>query len=205
MNATPRLRSSFPMTPTQSPQNDGTPIRTRGPLPATHTTMVPRAQPLIPTDILDAPTQRLYVAAVYGILIAWRLYDFSGLVEDETESFWLFLKWVAIDSVFLYGLPGLRIPWLEWEFLTISILFAIHAFLNGMLMFRIPVCLYPSTSEELALISVQIPVGAWAVAFTKVLFDSELSISDTWVKPSSILHNSSLIMGRQIINILPEG
>lgn len=113
--------------------------------------MIPRAKPLIPTDILDAPTQRLYVLAAYGILLAWRLYDFSRLVEDETESFWLFLKWVAIDSVFLYGLPGLRIPWLEWEFFTISVLFSIHALLNGMLMFRIPVRILPFYIKNSAL------------------------------------------------------
>lgn len=37
------------------------------------------------------------------------------------------------------------------------------------------------------------------------LYDRELSISEHRVKASDILHNSSLIMGRQIINVLPEG
>lgn len=143
MSATPLMRSAFPQTSnTRSPFNDdGTPIRTRGPLPAHQSTQIPRTNPLISTDIMDAPTQRLYVVAVYGLLLAWRFYDFSRLVEDETESFWFFLKWVGIDSVFLYGLPSLRIPWLEWEFVTITTLFALHSFLNAMLMFRIPVSL----------------------------------------------------------------
>jgi nucleoporin POM152 len=39
----------------------------------------------------------------------------------------------------------------------------------------------------------------------KTLFDKELSVSENSVRPARILHNSSLIMGRQIINILPEG
>lgn len=39
----------------------------------------------------------------------------------------------------------------------------------------------------------------------KTFFDSELAISENSVRPATILHNSSLIMGRQIINILPEG
>lgn len=39
----------------------------------------------------------------------------------------------------------------------------------------------------------------------KVLYDRELSISENSVKASNILHNASLIMGKQIINILPEG
>lgn len=39
----------------------------------------------------------------------------------------------------------------------------------------------------------------------KTLFDTEMSVSENKVRPASILHNSSLIMGKQIINILPEG
>lgn len=95
--------------------------------------------PIIPFDVVDAPSQRLYIAAFYVGLTAWRLYDYSGLVSDQTDSLWLFMKWVAIDGVFLYGLPGLKVPWLEWSSSTMTILFLLHAMLNGMLMFRIPV------------------------------------------------------------------
>jgi nucleoporin POM152 len=37
------------------------------------------------------------------------------------------------------------------------------------------------------------------------MWDSELAISERSVKPGAILHNASLILGKQIINILPEG
>lgn len=43
------------------------------------------------------------------------------------------------------------------------------------------------------------------LGFVKVFYDRELAISEHSVKVSSIIHNSSLIMGRQVINILPEG
>lgn len=43
------------------------------------------------------------------------------------------------------------------------------------------------------------------LGFAKVLYDRELSVSEHNVKVSSILNNHSLIMGKQIINILPEG
>lgn len=39
----------------------------------------------------------------------------------------------------------------------------------------------------------------------KVAYDRELSISGRRVKAADILHNSSLILGKHIINILPEG
>lgn len=43
------------------------------------------------------------------------------------------------------------------------------------------------------------------IGIVKLFYDRELAISEHNVKLSSILHNHSLIMGRQIINILPEG
>ncbi len=55
------------------------------------------------------------------------------------------------------------------------------------------------------LTNVQIPLTTWFLAFTKVLYDRELAVSERSVKPASILHNSSLILGKQIIHILPEG
>ncbi|KAI5301372.1 hypothetical protein KEM55_007274 [Ascosphaera atra] len=81
--------------------------------------------PLIPFDVVDAPSQRLYVVAFYVLLNAWRI--------------------------------------------------------------------------------VPIPIGAWLSALLKVAYDRELAISGRSVKPYDILHNSSLILGRQTIQILPEG
>lgn len=61
-------------------------------------------------------------------------------MEDEADSLWLFIKWVGMDAaVFLYGLPALRIPWLEWSNPATMAIFLLHAVFNGMLMFRIPV------------------------------------------------------------------
>lgn len=37
------------------------------------------------------------------------------------------------------------------------------------------------------------------------MWDSESAIGERHVKPGAILHNASLILGKQIINILPEG
>lgn len=43
------------------------------------------------------------------------------------------------------------------------------------------------------------------MALGKVMYDRELAVSERRVKPATILHNSSLILGKQIIHILPEG
>lgn len=105
--------------------------------------------PCIPVQLLDAPTQRLLAASAYGVLIAARLWDFYTLAIDDTESFWLFLKWVAVDAVFLFGMPALRIPWLEWPSWVIFTLFSLHAVLNAMLMFRVGVRRYQDVKEKL--------------------------------------------------------
>ena len=55
------------------------------------------------------------------------------------------------------------------------------------------------------LIVTQLPWQSLLLGFAKVLYDRELSVSEHNVKVSNILNNHSLIMGKQIINILPEG
>ncbi len=189
MNSTPRLRSAFPSTPppSQRAREQSTPVASSA-VPKASSPQSQKELPVIPFNILDAPSQRLYVSLVYIGLTVWRLYDFSTLFLHDTDGFWLFTKWVGIDTAFLYGLSGLRIPWLHWSSSTFTVLFIVHGILNWMLMFRIPV-----------------PLFSWMGAFTKVLYDRELAVSEKSGKPASILHNSSLILGKQIIHILPEG
>ncbi|KAK1146705.1 hypothetical protein N8T08_002778 [Aspergillus melleus] len=106
MNGTPRLRSAFPQTPqtTQrtrafktppsrpAPQESGIRKASTGP-PVTHDA----SSPLIPTGVVDAPSQRLYVVAFYLVLHAWRVYE-SLSASDDLDSTWLFLKWASIDD-----------------------------------------------------------------------------------------------------------
>ena len=200
MNGTPSLRSAFPTTPQSQRKwgnvGFGTAADPRGrDLLANAKDVMPPATspeslnaPLIPLTVLDAPTQRLYVVAFYALLIAWRFYDYSFLVARETDSLWLFMKWSAIDGVVLYGLPSLRIPWLEWSSTSSTVLFLIHALFDAFLMFRIPV-----------------PLGIWFSGFARIMYDRELAVLERRVKPALILHNASLILGKQIVHILPEG
>ena len=51
-------------------------------------------EPVIPLSILDAPSQRAYALAVYALLFAWRLYDYSLLIKDDADSLFYFMKWV---------------------------------------------------------------------------------------------------------------
>ncbi|KAF2220050.1 hypothetical protein BDZ85DRAFT_268019 [Elsinoe ampelina] len=194
MNGTPRLSSRFPETPqgrqrpTSTPRSNETRPRTSLPDVAALKRQTQPEGPLIAIDTIDAPQQRLLAVSFYVALLAWRLYDFHYLIEEEAESLWMFMKWVTIDGVFLFGLPELRIPWLEWAQGTMVIIFLLHALLDGILMFRIP-----------------IPLGSALVAFSKLVYDRELAISERSVKYSSLMQDSSHLLGRQIVKILPEG
>ena len=145
MSGTPRLRSAYPSTPESRQKQSvhgtaftGTQVPRSPSLPATSSN-ANSPTPKIPSTLVDAPSQRLCVALFYGLLTIWRLYDYFGLVSDQVESLWMFMKWLLIDSAFLYGLPELEIPWLQWSSSTTTTLVILHSMLNALLMFRIPV------------------------------------------------------------------
>lgn len=98
------------------------------------------------------------------------------------------MKWSVLDGILFFGLPSLRIPWLEWSTYTTIACFMAHAVVNAMLMFQ-----------------VGLPIEAWLVAIGKLVWDREIAIAEHSVKAASLIQNSSLILGKQIINILPEG
>jgi len=95
--------------------------------------------PVIPLTVIDAPTQRLYAAGAYAILISWRIVDWMRLSDEFESSWFLFLKWIVIDLVFLFGLPEMRIPWLELSQSVVLTMFTVHAFVNYIMMFNIGV------------------------------------------------------------------
>jgi nucleoporin POM152 len=157
MSSTPRLRSGFPATPTTTQRRrappQGTPstvgsrysasgsVSKSPTLPLAPENQPPGngSEPVIPFTLLDAPQQRLYAFGIYVVLWAWKLYDWLQVVEDGDTSWGLFLKWILIDFVFLFGLPELRIPWLEFSQFVVVSVFSFHLISNYMLMFNIPV------------------------------------------------------------------
>lgn len=159
MSGTPRLRSAYPLTPqtgydrrranlspsTSSPLPNGS-----SKLPSVSSLQKDQRadsapdEPIISPELLAPATQRLCVVLVYIGLLIWRFRDFWILIQDDTESLWQFLKWLLIDTAFIYGVPALKIPWLEWSSTTTTLLFSLHAIFNGMLMFKILVSQFQS-------------------------------------------------------------
>ncbi|KAL2889998.1 Nucleoporin POM152 [Ceratocystis lukuohia] len=191
--------SAFPRPPSQTPEKKPLLSSLGGPAkPPPRNNALPIApqvnarpsanSPVIPLDLLDGPQQRIVAFAVWSILLLWRCYHWVQLMEEDESSPMLFLWWVLVDWGFIFGLSALRIPWLELAGSSRLVIFAMHAIVNYMLMFN-----------------VSLPFQFGVAALWKAFFDSEIAISEHNVRVSHIIHNSSLIMGKQIINILPEG
>ncbi|KAK6346996.1 hypothetical protein TWF696_007088 [Orbilia brochopaga] len=207
---TPRLPASFPRTPTsirpRGPERDDknqntlqtpkfpTPSRT----PKTPTRLkqdaskaAPNVGPYIPTNVIDAPTQRLYVCAVFVLLQAYKLSDvwkLYALDDDSISELWFILKWVAIDGVFLRLLPLLQIPWLTFSTYATVLQIIVMSFTDIFFCLR-----YQDTFAMIIL-------SAW-----KYFFSHELSLSERRVKVRNIVSDSSPILGKHTVHYLPEG
>ena len=134
---TPRLRSAFPETPAPKvARNVNRAGRENNPTTAVLTPKKSQASsstktieevlhsgsestiaPLIPYTIIDAPSQRLYVLAAFGLLQVYKISDLSRLYseDDSISELWFILKWLVLDGLFLKWLPTLRIPWLTFN------------------------------------------------------------------------------------------
>ena len=53
--------------------------------------------------------------------------------------------------------------------------------------------------------AIKLPFSAILIAISKTLYDRELAITEKKVKPADVMHNPSLILGKQVIHVLPEG
>lgn len=203
MNGTPRLRSAFPETPKTAPgyqfraSSVGTPSLSQKRQSIIRKSVVD-ASPQIPASysrsqrldsLADAPTQRFWAVCLYMACLAWKCYDWansSGFAASESS--WLFLKWSSIDAITFLSLPLLQIPWLEFSFFTWMLVWLGHVGLNFWLMFNIG-----------------LPIVPLLTYFAKTVYNKELSLSDTRVDPGHLVDQAEIILGKQIINLLPEG
>lgn len=193
MNGTPRLRSAFPATPQHRPGSKRPSSLGDG----FQRTRLPRAQedaitaaPVIPLDFLDAASQRSIAFSVWVVLWTWKFYNAYALYKsDDPDSLWQFMRWLLFDGIFLFCLPSLRIPWLEFSASSMTLVFLAHAVINASLMFQIG-----------------LPLAFWAEWMIKKVWDrGEISVTERFVKANQVIDAKALLQGRHVINILPEG
>lgn len=121
-------------------------------------------------------------------LLAWKLYDWTSTTSYKDESAWLFLKWMVVDAIYILLVSMLQIEWLQWSFATAVSIWIAHASFDWWLMYNLGIPVYP--------------LLVW---LGRTIYNREMSLTERRVDPGSIIHNSSIILGKQIINLLPEG
>lgn len=77
-------------------------------------------KPRISEAVIDAPTQRSYVAALFVLVQAYKLSEAlcppgqDALAADAGPVNWRLWKWVAVDLCFVGAVALLRVPRLVW-------------------------------------------------------------------------------------------
>ncbi|SCU87124.1 LADA_0E02146g1_1 [Lachancea dasiensis] len=151
--------------------------------------------PLISTDVLDVPSQRLLVTSIFFILQAYKLYDLillkTGLpvsgVLLTSSRFNFITKYFIIDSLFLYFLPNLNIPKLNCKPTMVLIQILIMTSLTVFL------------SNEQSFPFLTTLMAAWTKMGSK-----QLSLAGGSVNQHKIHDASSHFKGALTIKILPE-
>jgi nucleoporin POM152 len=143
---------------------------------------------LISETIADAPTQRFYATSLFVFLQALKFYDYIQLYGATPSAETVFAaKWIAIDAAYLLLIPKLKIPWLSFKLTTSILQIVLLGLFDVCLSARVPISLSG--------------IGA---ALLKLVYDRELSVLEHNVKVSDIINNSSRILGKHTVNILPE-
>lgn len=153
----------------------------------------------------DGPARRLYVISLFTILQSLKLYDILALHASSKPSPFLFcLKWVCIDSVFVYVLPYLNIPWLRFRRSVQILQFAMVLVLNWGISYGWDIVLDSGLTLGVvwsALLRGCPLLCSWLIS---VFYHKELGITEKYVDVGKLLHNQSHIQGSKKIRIIPE-
>lgn len=152
---TPKIPSAYPATPTSSRPQASRPGMTqigRGGLPSQKATAPQNSAaadqsigpedltPRIPTNIIDAPTQRFYAVTAFVVIQAMKIADIAKLYTgddgDSISELMFCIKWMAIDGLFFYFLPFMRIPWLTFSPSTTFLQIVVFCIVNVTVCFK---------------------------------------------------------------------
>ncbi|KAI9476070.1 MAG: hypothetical protein EXX96DRAFT_527054 [Benjaminiella poitrasii] len=157
-----------------------------GPVPVTHQLA------LIPSSRMEFPTQRRWAASIFVLLQSWKIADlwlvYTAAYPEQYSG--MLAKWWLIDTIYLLCLHIAKIPWLQFSIIKTTLLTFFMLWLNFA-------------------IFVTPTIGFSGIFFKHLLGDSfgkQTSMSKgRLVDVRNIIHNSSHILGRHTVHILPYG
>lgn len=162
---------------------------------------------LIPENIVDAASQRIFIVSIFVVIQCWKIFDIllvkadayalasASNVDNPLEvsftslnNFTFVIKYVVIDGLFLWSLPMLNVPLLSFgPFMTLILTVLVNIF----------TFLLASDTALPVLSGVVVPI--WNTMFKH----KELTIVGDSVTPQSVIDMSSHFKGKYTIQFLP--
>ena len=164
---------------------------------ATLTNPVTNSEPLIPLSVVDAPSQRVYIASAFIAIQTYKLYSFSALIWTN-DDFALLGTFLLLDLLFVVAVSRLRTPRFDYTRSRWIIIFALLASSGWIL---------TGGWRVILSITINIPVLGW-LANTFInswsdTFNRQVSISEHRVRLRDIIRPSHHILGQHTIHVLP--
>lgn len=155
-------------------------------------------EPLIPSNVLDQASQRIFVLSLFILIQSWKIYDLvllkseipsTGEVLTQLNNFTYVLKYAILDGLFLWILPVLNIQYLTFSpFKTLMLTVILNA---------CSIFLVSSFSLPL-LANVFLPV--WRFLLQK----KELNIIGESIDVNKVIDMDSHFKGQLTIQYLPD-
>ncbi|CEI90593.1 hypothetical protein RMCBS344292_04914 [Rhizopus microsporus] len=156
------------------------------PVPLAHT------RAFIPSSTIDFPVQRRWAVSIFVLLQAWKATDLFTVYQAAYPEQYngIFFKWFLIDAIYMLALYIAKIPWLQFS--------ALKTIFLTMLLFWINLILFSVPSVGLA--------GILFKNFFGDVIGQQIGVSSArMVNVKDIVQNSSHILGRHAVHILPYG
>ncbi|KAI7868786.1 hypothetical protein BDF14DRAFT_1790894 [Spinellus fusiger] len=165
---------------------------TQRPSAASSAVPIAHQRALISPLRIPFPTQRGYAIALFVVLQSIKAYDIllSHRATYDGQYSGMMLKWWVWDIAFLTALWIVKIPWLQFSGLKTIVLSLLMMVFDAVL-FEIPAFII---------------IGALTKATFDELFGHPIGVSRaTLVNRNQVIFNSSHILGRHTVHILPYG
>ncbi|KAI8880506.1 hypothetical protein K501DRAFT_191122 [Backusella circina FSU 941] len=145
----------------------------------------------IPSSTLEFPIQRRWAASIFVLIQALKCVDLFALYTAEYPELYdgIVSKWLLFDALYFIILYFARIPWLQFSLFKTILLIVLMSLLDLFLF------AYPTVF-----------VGIFFSNFIGDVFGHQVGVSQArMINAKDVILNSSHILGRHTVHILPFG
>lgn len=164
---------------------------------ATLSNPVSNSEPLIPLSVVDAPSQRVYIASAFVAIQTYKLYSFSASIWAD-DDFALLGTFLLLDLLFVVAVSRLRTPRFDYTRSRWIVIFTLLASTDWILTGGWRVVLSIMGSLPVLGWLANTFINSWSDAFNR-----QVSISEHRVRLRDIIRPSHHILGQHTIHVLP--